>query len=215
VHPPLLLFAPVAAFLEMMAAERGAAANTLAAYARDLARGRRGRQSSGRRRRGLTGRAGRGVDPIWRPPGGTAAAAAVHGLCPGRGLREDDPAVALACRARGALAALLTRNRRFLETAEADAAGGTPEACGLLALVELLYGSGLRASELVGLPLRRHCRATFRFLAITGKGAAAAGAGLDARAGRGAGAVRLEAGGAARAGRAAARASVPVRAAGI
>jgi integrase/recombinase XerD len=28
---------PVAAFLEMMAAERGAAANTLAAYARDLA----------------------------------------------------------------------------------------------------------------------------------------------------------------------------------
>jgi integrase/recombinase XerD len=71
---------------------------------------------------------------------------------------------------------------RFLDTAEAEAAGGTPEGLRLLALVELLYGSGLRASELVGLPLAALPR-DVPFLAVTGKGAAAAGAGLDPRAG--------------------------------
>ncbi|WP_192816578.1 tyrosine-type recombinase/integrase, partial [Novosphingobium sp. B-7] len=58
---------------------------------------------------------------------------------------------------------------RFLETAEADAAAGTPEGVRLLALVELLYGSGLRATELVSLPLAALPR-DVPFLAITGKG---------------------------------------------
>jgi integrase/recombinase XerD len=88
------------------------------------------------------------------------------------GLREDDPSVALVRpRARRPLPRLLDHAEiaRFLETAEADAAAGTPEGVRLLALVELLYGSGLRATELVSLPLTALPR-DVPFLAITGKG---------------------------------------------
>ena len=54
--------------------------------------------------------------------------------------------------------------------AEERAASGRPEALRNLALLELLYGSGLRASELVTLP-RRAVRAKQPFLILQGKGA--------------------------------------------
>jgi integrase/recombinase XerD len=53
--------------------------------------------------------------------------------------------------------------------AEARAASGQPEAVRNLALLELLYGSGLRASELVTLP-RRAVRAGQPYLILLGKG---------------------------------------------
>jgi integrase/recombinase XerD len=53
--------------------------------------------------------------------------------------------------------------------AEDEAAGDRREAVRLLTLLELLYGSGLRASELVSLPLAAVPRDA-PFLAITGKG---------------------------------------------
>ena len=53
--------------------------------------------------------------------------------------------------------------------AESDAATGDPAAMRLLALIELLYGSGLRASELVSLTLSAVPRDA-PFLTITGKG---------------------------------------------
>ena len=53
--------------------------------------------------------------------------------------------------------------------AEADAAGDRPAAVRLLTLLELLYGSGLRASELVALPLAAVPRDA-PLLTITGKG---------------------------------------------
>jgi integrase/recombinase XerD len=53
--------------------------------------------------------------------------------------------------------------------AEEEAAGDDPRAVRLLALIELLYGSGLRASELVELPLVAVPRDA-PFLTITGKG---------------------------------------------
>ena len=52
---------------------------------------------------------------------------------------------------------------------EAEAAGDKPEAVRLLALLELLYGSGLRASELVSLT-REAVPRDAPFLTITGKG---------------------------------------------
>lgn len=53
--------------------------------------------------------------------------------------------------------------------AEQRAASGHPEALRNLALLELLYGSGLRASELVTLP-RRSIRPGQPFLILSGKG---------------------------------------------
>jgi integrase/recombinase XerD len=53
--------------------------------------------------------------------------------------------------------------------AENRAASGQPEALRNLALLELLYGSGLRASELVTLP-RRAVRPGQPFLILLGKG---------------------------------------------
>jgi integrase/recombinase XerD len=54
-------------------------------------------------------------------------------------------------------------------TAEADAATGDPVAIRMLALVELLYGSGLRATELVSLAMVAVPRDA-PLLMITGKG---------------------------------------------
>jgi integrase/recombinase XerD len=54
--------------------------------------------------------------------------------------------------------------------AEDKAASGQPEALRNLALLEMLYGSGLRASELVTLP-RRAVRPGQQFLILLGKGA--------------------------------------------
>jgi integrase/recombinase XerD len=57
----------------------------------------------------------------------------------------------------------------MLGRAEEEAAGGTPAALRMLALLELLYGSGLRASELVSLSLAAVPRDA-PFLHVTGKG---------------------------------------------
>jgi integrase/recombinase XerD len=57
----------------------------------------------------------------------------------------------------------------MFEAAEDRAASGEPTAVRNLALLELLYGSGLRASELVSLP-RGAVRAGQPFLILRGKG---------------------------------------------
>ena len=59
--------------------------------------------------------------------------------------------------------------RRMFEAAEDRAASAEPVAVRNLALLELLYGSGLRASELVSLP-RGAMRAAQPFLMLRGKG---------------------------------------------
>jgi integrase/recombinase XerD len=57
----------------------------------------------------------------------------------------------------------------LFERAEDEAAGDEPKAVRLLALIELLYGSGLRATELVSLPISAVPRDA-PFLTVTGKG---------------------------------------------
>ena len=59
--------------------------------------------------------------------------------------------------------------QRMFEAAEDRAASGEPAAVRNLALLELLYGSGLRASELVSLP-RGAVRPGQPFLMVRGKG---------------------------------------------
>ena len=163
-------------FLAMLAAQRGAAANTLAAYQRDLAGAA---QVIGPLARATTQALER-LGAAWSglAPSSLARKASAlrqfYGFLVDEGLRGDDPSSALPRpRARRPLPRLLGHAEvaALFEAAEADAAGGSPEALRLLAFLELLYGSGLRATELVSLPLSAVPRDA-PFLAITGKGGA-------------------------------------------
>lgn len=158
----------------MLAAQRGAAANTLAAYRRDLA--------GAAQAIGTLAGAGRddvaGLAAAWADlaPSSLARKASAlrqfYGFLVDEGLREDDPSMALPRpRARRPLPRLLDHAAisALFTTAEADASAGTPEGLRLLALLELLYGSGLRATELVSLPIAAVPRDA-PFLTITGKG---------------------------------------------
>ncbi|TYC86921.1 tyrosine recombinase [Novosphingobium sp. BW1] len=165
---------PLEAFLTMMAAERGAAANTLAAYRRDL----EGAQSALGNLAGADGDALASLASHWASLSAASLARKCStlrqffGFLVDEGLREDDPSPALPRpRTRRPLPRLLSREdvTRFLAQAEDEARGGESGPVRLLALLELLYGSGLRASELVALPLAGVPRDT-PFLHVQGKG---------------------------------------------
>ncbi len=168
------LSAAVDAFLAMLAAERGAAANTLAAYRRDL-------ESAEAAIGPLTG-VGRAdlarLAGVWSDlaPASLARKCSALRQCFGflvdEGWRGDDPSPALPRpRTRRPLPRILGHGdvEALFKTAELEAEGDRPDAVRLLALLELLYGSGLRASELVSLPLNAVPRDA-PFLNITGKG---------------------------------------------
>lgn len=169
--------AAIERFLEMMSAQAGAAVNTLAAYRRDLT------LASDALDGGL---ASADVPAIERLSAGwmslaratvarkAAALRRFYGFLVEEGDRADDPARALP--RPGAHRTL----PRTLSHADVDALFGVitarlsrdpvaPPDLRLAALVELLYGSGLRASELVSLP-RNAVRADQPYLILSGKG---------------------------------------------
>ncbi|MBC2663153.1 tyrosine recombinase [Novosphingobium flavum] len=165
---------PVDSFLAMLAAERGAALNTLAAYRRDLdgAAGVLG-DLAGASEDDL-GRLGAAWSEL--APASLArkcsALRQFYGFLVDEGLRRDDPSTALPRpRARRPLPRLLSHAEiaAMFARAEEEAVADQPEAVRLLTLLELLYGSGLRASELVTLPLAAVPRDA-PFLTLTGKG---------------------------------------------
>ena len=168
------LSAAVDAFLAMLAAERGAAANTLAAYRRDLESAEAAiGPLTGVDRADLARLAG-----VWSDlaPASLARKCSALRQCFGflvdEGWRGDDPSPALPRpRTRRPLPRILGHGdvEALFKTAELEAEGDRPDAVRLLALLELLYGSGLRASELVSLPLNAVPRDA-PFLNITGKG---------------------------------------------
>jgi integrase/recombinase XerD len=158
----------------MLAAERGAAANTLSAYRRDL----EGAESAIGDLLQADQVALSSLGQIWADlaPSSLArkcsALRQFYGFLVDEKLRNDDPSSALPRpRARRPLPRLLSHEEIELlfARAEAEAAGDKPEAVRLLALLELLYGSGLRASELVSLT-REAVPRDAPFLTITGKG---------------------------------------------
>lgn len=162
------------AFLAMLAAERGAALNTLAAYRRDLA----GAEAE----LGDLTQAGEAdlarLGAVWADlaPASLArkcsALRQFYGYLIDEGLRGDDPSTALPRpRARRPLPRLLSHDEiaALFALAEAEAESGRPEPVRMLALLELLYGSGLRATELVSLPLAAVPR-DVPLLTLTGKG---------------------------------------------
>jgi integrase/recombinase XerD len=162
----------------MLAAERGAAANTLAAYRRDLEGSEAliGRDLALADRAALTQLGEKWSDLA---PASVARKSSAlrqfYGFCLDEGLRTDDPTPALPQpRTRRPLPKILSHGQiaQLFERAEDEAASGMPERMRTLALLELLYGSGLRATELVSLPLAAVPRDA-PMLTVTGKGSKA------------------------------------------
>jgi integrase/recombinase XerD len=165
----------VEAFLEMLAAERGARPLTLAAYRGDLADAQRFLGTTAveeaatedlRRYLARLARAGMAPRTAARR---LSALRQFHRFLVLEGIRRDDPTSGLdAPRLGRPLPKLLAEDEAAALIAAARQHSG-PEGARLLAMIELLYGAGLRVSELVGLPLAAAQRDP-RFLIVRGKG---------------------------------------------
>lgn len=158
----------------MLASERGAAANTLAAYRRDLEGAEDLIGDLVTADRPALGRLAQGWADL--APSTVARKASAlrqfYGFLVDQGLRRDDPSGALPRPApRRPLPKILSHAEveALFARAEMEAEGERPAAVRLLALIELLYGSGLRATELVALPLSAVPRDA-PLLTVTGKG---------------------------------------------
>jgi integrase/recombinase XerD len=173
-------------FLDMVAAERGGARNTLDAYARDLANlsaalRMRGRSIADAATEDLR------IHVASLVTGGLAPASVARHLSAMRqlfrfihaeGWRRDDPSAPIEGpkRARTPPKVLsIAEVDRLITHARADAGCGkhTPverlRASRLACLIELLYATGLRVSELVALP-RSAAERSAQMLAVRGKG---------------------------------------------
>ena len=175
----------LALFLDMLSAERGAAAHTIEAYTRDLseflaflaAKGRHaGDATADHLRAFLAGLARKGLAPASRARKLSAIRQFFRFLL-AEGLRADDPCSAIDSPKLGRpLPKILSlaEVETLLETAKraADTASeGTARrrALRLYAALETLYATGLRVSELIGLP-RKVLSADDRVLTVKGKG---------------------------------------------
>ena len=158
----------------MLAAERGAAGNTLSAYRRDLegAEELLGNLAVADKEQ-VSLLAGKWSDLA--PSSVARKSSALRqffGFLVDEGLRKDDPSAALPRpAARRPLPKILSHDdvEAFFARVQLEAETGKAAAIRMLALLELLYGSGLRASELVALPLAAVPRDA-PLLTVTGKG---------------------------------------------
>ena len=162
-------------FLAMLAAERGAARNTLLAYGRDL---HQAEEMLGGELAAATPAQLSKLGQGWSSLAPSTLARKISalrqffGFLVDEGEREDDPTHALPRpTTRRPLPKILTHAQveALFARAEDEAASERPEAVRLLAMLELLYGSGLRATELVSLPISAVPRDE-PFLTVTGKG---------------------------------------------
>ena len=170
------------AFLEMMAAERGAARNTLTAYSKDL------EDAAGflaGRGLGFADAAAEDIEAWFvdlSDRGLSASTAArrraavrqFYRFVLGEGWRTDDPSRRVEAPKQGRpLPRVLTREEVDRLLAAASAKDGGPQGGGgglrLACLIELTYASGLRVSELTALPLAALARDP-AYLIVKGKG---------------------------------------------
>jgi integrase/recombinase XerD len=174
----------VALFLDMLAAERGAQPNTLASYGRDLADfsahlNRSGRSVAGAKTEHLRGylaelsRRGLRAATVARR---LSAIRQLYRFLYAEGLRKDDPAAVLEGPKRSRpLPKTLTLEeveRLLRAAARRDPAAAPRErlrAARLTCLLETLYATGLRVSELVALPVSA-ARRDARVIVVRGKG---------------------------------------------
>ena len=162
----------IESFLDMMGAERGAGANTLAAYRRDLldfaGHADPAKASREEVRAFLAGLSSSGMAASTQARK-LSALRQFYGFLYTEGIRGDDPTQTIAApQARRPLPKILSG--ADLEKMLAAAAEDTsPEGLRLTLIVEMLYGGGLRVSELAGITLAA-VRAPANFLRVTGKG---------------------------------------------
>lgn len=159
----------------MLAAERGAARNTMLAYGRDLEQAEEWLGGAlDTASPAQLARLGQG----WSSLAPSTVARKISALrqffafLVDEGMREDDPTHALPRpQARRPLPKILSHAEveALFATAEDEARSDRPAAVRLLTLLELLYGSGLRATELVSLPVSAVPR-DVPFLTVVGKG---------------------------------------------
>ena len=175
-------------FLDMLAAEQGAGENTLQAYRRDLedfsrflARGRQGfaRVETGTLREYLADLDTRG----FKSSSVARRLSAIRHLfrfLVSEHMRSDDPAAILSGPKRGRglpkvlsisdVDRMLTRAKELTQSAAASSPSRRLRAMRLHCLLEVLYATGLRVSELVSLP-RSAARNDARMIVVRGKGA--------------------------------------------
>jgi len=182
--PPAFL-SDLESFLEMMSAERGASPNTLSSYRRDVEdyAGFLARRKSSIRTADAA--ALRAYLAELEARGYAASSAArrlsairqLHRFLFAEGIRKDDPSGIIAGpKRKPALPKIMSEAEvdRLLETAEAvvgqaETPSAALRAARLVALLETLYASGLRVSELVALPASA-ARPDLRMLMVRGKG---------------------------------------------
>jgi integrase/recombinase XerD len=159
----------IEAYLEMLSAERGARVNTLDAYARDLndarehVRGGLRDASAEAIEAYVAGLAKRGLSPATARRRISALRQFYRFLLQDN-VRADDPTSRLDAPKR---ARQLPKTLSIEEiTALIDAAESPRDR----ALIELMYGAGLRVSELVSLPMRAAPRPGQDHMIIEGKG---------------------------------------------
>ncbi|HEY8616490.1 site-specific tyrosine recombinase XerD [Phenylobacterium sp.] len=165
------------AFLEMMAVERAAAKNTLAAYTRDLADAAAFLAGRGRDLADATAEdveayfahlGARGLAPATASRR-RAAVRQFYRFVLGEAWRADDPSRRVEAPKKGrSLPKVLSRDevdRLIASAAARDGAQGLRLGC----MVELAYASGLRISELTGLTLAALARDP-AYLIVKGKG---------------------------------------------
>jgi integrase/recombinase XerD len=173
-------------FLDMLAAERGAGANTLSAYGRDLADlaaylGKRGRGIADAGTQDLRGYLGTLADSGFKSSSVARHISSIRQLY--RFLyaerhRSDDPAAVLEGPKRsrplpkvlsiGEVDTILTSARAAMDDVNASATARL-RAARLLCLLEVVYATGLRVSELVALPASA-ARLDQAMLVVRGKG---------------------------------------------
>ncbi len=180
--------AQIEAFLEMMSAERGAATNTLVAYERDLADYAAFLADAGCTIHTADRQAVADYLARLDAEGLSARSAArrlsavkqFHRFLLSEGMRDDDPTrIISAPKPRRTLPKVLSVAEvdKLLVLAETEARieaeteGAGTSARRLHVLVELLYASGLRVSELVSMR-RAAVLKDAQYLTITGKGGA-------------------------------------------
>ena len=175
--------ARIEAFLEMMSSERGAAENTLSSYRRDLEDaseqlvGRLAEAEAGAIRAYLGDIAARGFAPTSQARK-LSVLRQFYKFLYAEGLRGDDPTGTLDSPKRDRpLPKTMSEAEtgRLLDRAAAEAADHSASHASLLAarrmhaLVEVLYATGLRVSELVALPVTVALRDE-RYFIVRGKG---------------------------------------------
>lgn len=164
-------------FLEMMSAERGASPHTLEAYRRDLLDFMAFLKAKGcalsnckaddiREYVGSLSQAGMMASTQARK---LSAIRQLHRYLLDEGLRGDDPTSVIESPKRGRPLPKVVSELQTQSLLNSAASMTGPDAVRLLCIVELLYASGLRVSELVTLPLTAVSGGR-KMLAVKGKG---------------------------------------------